>query len=327
MSSNNLVICDPETDYASRLAAYLSGKRELAFQVKICSSPGQLRSVCGELSTALLLLNEVFAGEEMEEIQKDAGAARIIILSDRERDSESSGKADRIYKYQSGEEIYAQIIQICAAENIDGFWRVRKREKGRIIGVYSPVHRVGQTDFAIQKGKELAKDENALYINLETYAGFGGYFPEEREKTLAVLLYYAKQESGNPGLILTTLVRQMEGLDYVPPVIFPEDLKALEAKEWIWLFREILQNSIYDVLILDLGECISGLYEILNFCDTVYMPVADDRVAAAKITQYEELLRQLGYGEVAERMIRCDIRRTITGKDSGQAGSVERNRG
>lgn len=326
MSSNNLVICDPETDYASRLAAYLSGKRELAFQVKICSSPEQLRLVCGELPTALLLLNEVFAREEIEEIYKGAGSVRIIILSDREEDSDGSDKTDRIYKYQSGEEIYMQIIQICAAENMDGFWRVRKKEKGRIIGVYSPVHRVGQTDFAIQKGKELAKEENVLYINLETYAGFGGYFPEEREKTLAVLLYYAKQESGNPGLILTTLVRQMEGMDYVPPVVFPEDLKALEAKEWIWLFREILQNSIYDVLILDLGECVNGLYEILRFCDTVYMPVADDRVAAAKITQYEEILRQLGYGEVAERMIRCDIRRTIAGKDSGQAGSVERNR-
>lgn len=326
MSSNNLVICDPEMDYASRLAAFLSGKRELAFQVKICSSPRQLRSVCGDLSTALLLLNEVFAGEEIEEIQKDVGTARIIILSDRERDSENSGKTDSIYKYQSGEEIYTQIIQICATENMDGFWCVRKKEKGRIIGVYSPVHRVGQTDFAIQKGKELAKNENVLYINLETYAGFGGYFPEEREKTLAVLLYYAKQESGNPGLILTTLVRQMEGLDYVPPVIFPEDLKALEAKEWLWLFREILQNSIYDVLILDLGECICGLYEILRFCDTVYMPVADDRVAAAKITQHEDVLRQLGYGEVAERIIRCDIRRTITGKDTGQVGPVERNR-
>ena len=42
MSSRNLVICDPETEYAARLAAFLNGKRELAFQVKTCGSPGQI---------------------------------------------------------------------------------------------------------------------------------------------------------------------------------------------------------------------------------------------------------------------------------------------
>ena len=34
MSSRNLVICDPDTEYAARLAAFLNGKRELAFQSK-----------------------------------------------------------------------------------------------------------------------------------------------------------------------------------------------------------------------------------------------------------------------------------------------------
>jgi len=49
VSSKNLVICDREIEYASRLADYLGGKKELALQVKLCSSPEQLEAICREL--------------------------------------------------------------------------------------------------------------------------------------------------------------------------------------------------------------------------------------------------------------------------------------
>lgn len=227
-----------------------------------------------------------------------------------------------IFKYQSGNDICAQIIQICE-DMMEGLWCVRKQERGKIIGIYSPVHRVGQTTFAIKKGKEMAKRENVLYMNLEMYAGYGGHFPERSRKDLSVLLYYMKQETGNPGLILTTLVKQMGILDYIPPAMYPEDLKTVTSEEWIRLFGRILSDSIYNVLILDLSECIQGLYDILNICDTVYMPVVRGRIASAKVRQYEEALRQSGYSGVVERMIRCDIRRTASGKGSGKTGPVQ----
>lgn len=320
MSSKNLVICDEDVNYAARLAAFFNGKRELAFQVKICGNPVELQGVLADSAKSILLLSEVFRLNEL--IKEWQG--EILILSETKRTGNYGGKQS-IFKYQSGSKILLYILEKCEEQNMDGVWRVRKSSQGKVIGLFSPVRRVGQTTFALDKAKELSKERNVLYMNLETYAGCEGIFSPKQDKTMSTLLYYTKQESDNVGMILTTLICSVNGVDYIPPVKNSEDLYAVTKEEWIWLFRELLRNSIYDVLVLDLGECIQGLYEILKFCDEVYMLTADDQIAASKIKQYEQNLRQMGYAEVAERMIRCDIRRTVAGKNSGQSGSVKRN--
>ena len=307
MSSRNLVICDRESDYAASLAAFLTEKKELAFQVMVTTSLDQVRAIEKESSLDLLLISEDYTYEQRSAVR----AWKRIVLT-YEGHNPLGDDEISIFKYQSGDDIYAQIIQACAAEEAGNFLRIRKKQKGMLIGVYSPVHRVGQTSFALEKGKELAKEQNVLYLNLETYAGFGGHFQEEWKKNLTVLLYYAKQESENLGMILTTLVRQTGELDYILPAVFPEDIRSVTKEEWMWLFYEILKNSIYDVLILDLGECVQDLYDILNLCDTVFMPAADDRFAVSKIRQYEKILKQLGYEQLWERMIRCDTGRAAS---------------
>lgn len=314
MSSKNLVICDEETEYASRLADYLAGKKELALQVKICSSPGQVAAIRREAAVDILLADERirFGEEEL------SGIPRVLHLS--ASPGEEKGRPGRrIFRYQSGGDIYMQLVESLAETGMGEFWNLRKKEGGKLIGVYSPVRRLGQTAFALNKSRELAGTSNVLYLNLETYAGIGGYFPEEEKRNLSMLLYYAKQKTGSPGLLVTTLVKQLDGVDYIPPVIFPEDLKTVTASEWMWLFEEILSCSIYDVLMLDLGDSVQGLLDILQNCDTVYMPAADDRLAVSKIYQYEEILCRQGYRELWERMIRCDIRRTTENTDPGTA--------
>lgn len=313
MSSKNLVICDRETEYAARLADYLNGKKELALQVRLCSNPEQLMVIRREAAVDILLADEGIAFGEGDL----AGIPRVIRLSAVEAGNPES-PVHTIFRYQPGEEIYTRLIEALAESGMGEFWNVRKKERGKMIGFYSPVHRSGQTTYAIRKGKEMAETANVLYLNLEPYGGIGEYFPEEK-RNLSMLLYYAKQENGNPALLITTLVKQMEGLDYIPPVVFPEDLKTVTASEWMWLFGEILNHSIYDVLILDLSEVVQGLFEILKICDSVYMLTADDPLAVSKIYQYEEVLCRQGYGEVWERMIRCDIRRTVKDKDFRKA--------
>ncbi len=321
MSSKNLVICDREQEYAAQLAGYLSGKKELALQVKLCNSPEQVEAIRREMAVDILLADESITFTE----GALTGVSKVILLSAASTGTE--GMESRIFRYQSADDIYTHLIEALAEGGMGELWNIRKKERGKLIGIYSPVRRIGQTGFALNKGMEMAKTSNVLYINLETYAGIGGYFPEEGKRNLSMLLYYAKQESGNPGLLITTLVKRMNELDYIPPVIFPEDIRTVTVSEWMWLFGEILSHSIYDVLILDLGDCVQGLFDILKACDTIYMPAADDRLAVSKIYQYEEALCRQGYGEVWERMIRCDIRRTVKDKDIGTDGFVQRGRG
>ena len=207
MSSKNLVICDREQEYAAQLAGYLSGKKELALQVKLCSSPEQVEAIRREMAVDILLADESITFTE----GALTGVSKVILLSAASTGTE--GMVSRIFRYQSADDIYTHLIEALAEGGMGELWNIRKKERGKLIGIYSPVRRIGQTGFALNKGIEMAKTSNVLYINLETYAGIGGYFPEEGKRNLSMLLYYAKQESGNPGLLITTLVKRMNELD------------------------------------------------------------------------------------------------------------------
>lgn len=320
MSSKNLVICDSDTEYAARLAVYFSGKRELAFQVKTCSCPKQIQLILKSGPVDLLLLADEFYEIYMKNDIKTS--CKIILLTSERRDNLESYQMS-IFKYQAVDDIFTCLLQICAQENKRDILKVRKG--GKIIGFYSPVRRLGQTEMALKMGKELSKRENVLYLNLETYAGIEGHFPEESQKNLSVLLYYLKQETRNLGLILAGVICQLEGVDYIPPVQMPDDLREISSDEWIWLFEEILTGSIYDILILDLGESIQGLVKVLSICDEIYMPVSDDRFAVSKIRQFERIMLQAGGSETVERVVRCDIRRTAAGKNYEKARPVKGN--
>lgn len=180
--------------------------------------------------------------------------------------------------------------------------------KGELIGVYSPVHRIGKTRFALELGREMAKKEPVLYLNLEEYAGGSYYFPDQTGQTLADLLYYSRQEKGNLGLRISTMAGQDGALDYILPMPYVQDMQGISGEEWLGLFGQILENCIYQKVILDLGDSVDGLFQILEACHTVYTPYIEDGAARAKLNQYAENLRKTGREQVLERTIQKKLK-------------------
>lgn len=186
--------------------------------------------------------------------------------------------------------------------------RYRTNTKGELIGVYSPVHRIGKTRFAMELGREMAKKEPVLYLNMEEYAGGSYYFPDQTGQTLADLLYYSRQEKGNLGLRISTMAGQDEALDYILPIPCVQDLQGVSGEEWLRLFEQIRENCIYQKVILDLGDSVNGLFQILEECHTVYTPYIEDEVARAKLNQYAENLRRTGREKVLEKTIQKKLK-------------------
>lgn len=180
---------------------------------------------------------------------------------------------------------------------------VQTQADGELIGIYSPVHRIGKTRFALDLGKELARKEPVLYLNLEEYSGGSYYFSDQTGQTLADLLYYSRQEKGNLGLRVSTMAGQDEELDYILPMPYVQDLQGVSGDEWLRLFEQILENCIYQKVILDLGDSVNGLFRILEACHTVYTPYIEDEAARAKLNQYAENLRKTGKESVLEKTI------------------------
>lgn len=300
MQSRNLIICDSEEEYAEALAQYIMKREELTFQVQICSDISHVLSMQESRKIDYVLISSACLAEERRKIK----AGKVFVLTGKRKDKILENELP-VCKYQPGDEIVAEIIRSCSDGELEeeALLKTIKKKQSRIIGIYSPVHRVGKTTYALELGRKLAQDSNVLYLNLEAYGGVGGHFPEGGQ-TLSDVLYYARQEKGNLGLILTTIVKHKDRLDYVNPIQVSEEIKTVSSKEWLEMITKIMEQSIYEILILDMDEAIRDVYAILHICNEIHLITAGDCAAAAKVRQFEEELTLLGYDDVRRRIVR-----------------------
>lgn len=136
---------------------------------------------------------------------------------------------------------------------------------------------------------------------MEEYFGYGEMFEQIDNGNLGDALYYTKQENSNFGLRLRMLVRTIDELDYIPPMPVSLDLKEVRWEEWKVLFKQIVEDSVYEVILLDIGESVQGLLKMLDLCDRIYMPVLEDDVSQEKLRQYEENLQRLQLERLMEK--------------------------
>lgn len=209
------------------------------------------------------------------------------------------------------EEGYAQAL---------AYYLMHKKEFGMEVQVYDRIEKVQEiadrtkiqilfaaAEYEAEERKKVpAVNANVLYLNLELYSGIGGHFAGEGQ-TLSDLLYYARQEKGNLGLFLTTIVQHRRHLDYVHPMAVAEDVKAVSVQEWKDLLTKIAEQSIYEMIVLDIDEGLPQVYQLLRVCTEVHVPEIRDRYAQAKIRQFEQELTLLGYEDVLQKIKRKDV--------------------
>ena len=74
-----------------------------------------------------------------------------------------------IQKYQNANEIIRIIFEAYTEKTKENLIRITRKEYPKIIAVYSTIHRIGKTTFALAFGSECAKWKKTLYLNLEEY--------------------------------------------------------------------------------------------------------------------------------------------------------------
>lgn len=307
-TAENFVICDTQEVYSENLLRRLSEHLSERFQYHVFHDIENLKATVKDMPVSVLLI-----GEEYEREDRDAIPARRKYLLTGEREpEEKSDQEIPFFRYQGVSKMLT-ILQELEQERPQQEAQIRlvtepsetgKKIKSGLIGVYSPVHRIGKTRFAMRMGRVLAESTPTLYLNLEGYSGMNYYLPEEAGMNLGDLLYYMKQESINPVWKISTLISHLNGLDYIAPIRTEQDFREVTREEWNQLIDLILEKSIYQVIILDLGDAVDGLYDLLGRCHKVYTPYIEEGAAKAKLNQYEENLRSAGYGEVLKKTVK-----------------------
>ena len=174
----------------------------------------------------------------------------------------------------------------------------------QILGIYSPVHRCLQTTFSFVTGQVLARSHRVLYLNFENCSGLPQMLGRSFESDFSELLYFLQEPWEALLARITRMAENINGMDTLPPAGAGADILKTPEKEWLRLL-EVLQRSRYDYVILDLSDCIQGLFEILRRCSRVYTIVREDAFAQAKLTQYEEQLARMEFGDVLRKTKKC----------------------
>lgn len=286
MDEKNLLICDKDFSYANMLCENIMQRSELAFRVCVCTKVESVLKFAEQREIHVLIVNEDFLP-----LNWDRKKAKQVFVLTNELNLEGIQNEYQLYKYQSADRIIADMLEVLYEKTNDSVIKSIRKGTQTLLAVYSPIHRIGKTTFAIELGKEYAKTKKTLYINMEEYADIGERFVFSESRNLGDLLYYMRQEEKNLAMRMSSMVVAWEGLDYIPPMLRNMDMKEIEFEEWKNLFETLLQETNYEMIVLDLCDSVQGLFDILDICDKVYMPILEDAISDSKVRSYE---RQLG---------------------------------
>ena len=296
MQKNILAVCDMEEEYACNFVEYINQKRSIPFEVQAFTNVEKLTEFCEDSRIEILLISD----KAMEEEVKKLNVGKIIILSEGIYDPELD-KYPSVYKYQSSDTVIREVMSCYGVENIAIAQSSISRRATEIIGVYSPVGRAAKTSFALTLGQILARERVVLYLNMEEYSGFEQLLGCNYERTIGDLIYYVRQGSPNLFYKMSSMVQSVNNLDYLPPPLSPMDIQNTTYDEWMTLLNEIIKNSSYETIILDLGDGVSDLYALLNECTKIYMPIRNDVMSTSKVRHFEHLMDMWNYNEVIKK--------------------------
>ncbi len=313
MIQKTLVICDHEEVYADFLSKQLLRTYSKDLVIHNFNTPEQMIDYAKREQISYSLIAEEF----QESLQHLLKGQYYWITTAREKEYENY-----IYRYQPAEKIYEKLFGQTGWE--ERKQRIQKEADKKIIGVYNPLHRSGQTSFAKALSDLYGSSgKNVLYLNLEEYAGINEY----SEENLAKLLYYIKQEKKSIKLRLTGIVSSGEDHDYIKPIFVSEELKRITREEWMHVIQRIQVETGYEVLVLDLDSCIQGFWEILGECSQILVPVREsferDKIEQflqnLRMTQRTHLIDKIRevripeYGNVTNRECIASIKKMLEG--------------
>lgn len=293
MDAKILAICDAQKNYAVRLMEAFCSKKQLDFQMHVFSSVEDLEQFVRKKRIEILLISGSLMSKKIipYEIEK------IILLSDGSYYEEFS-VYESIYKYQSASQIMKEVLSYYAevAKPVTGLFS--GKQEFEVYGVYSPIGRCGKTALAESLAEFYGKRKKTLLLNLQSFSAHTEQLAENAVWDLTDLIYFLRQGKKTFLYKLGSIVRAKDSYDYILPMKIPADLRSVTLAEWTELLEKLATDSDYQVVVVDLGQDICGLFQMLHQCSKVYMPILSDPDSKRKLENFLWILEEENFKKV-----------------------------
>ncbi len=299
-----LLACEDEV-YTERFLIYVNHYYpELPYEWHIFTEGSKLCAYLAGQKAALLLISESMAHGMLRFRENDRvwkAVDSCILLVDKAPGIQQAGWS-MVSRYQSIPFLMKKIMKIYAATaKTEKKGNVEKGEM-EMIGIYSPCGRCGKTSLALAMSEELSKEKSTLLLNMEWCSGFGKRFDRIYEQDLSDILCDIEEQRAHLSERLTALIVKNRDVSYVPPLRNQEDIWATDKEVWKELITLIREETGYEALICDFGQGVRGLYELLEMCDRVLVPVYPDALSKAKTEEFFLSLKNERWKNILEKI-------------------------
>ena len=281
---HTIAILDKDRRYADKAAGYINNRAGFPFKVIVFSDPEELGYINKAYDIDIKLVDE-------ELLPQTGGydGGDCIILSGGESRIEDDRRV--IYKYQSYENIIKEILLYASSKdelrNI-----VSRKSVLKLIGMFSPIERSGQTDLGLAVGQNLAKTYRTLYVNMDCYSSLKDRLGLSFEGDLSDMLYAMDNDSGSIATLIGGSSGSLNGLDIMPPMDRHEDLISIDIQDWLRFLRHIENETDYEFVILDMSKAVRGLKDIIIRCGKLIVTTLEDKWEQEKLSVFRKELEE-----------------------------------
>ncbi len=245
-----LILGGFEAAYMQKLALYLGSR--FGEQPRV----GIAESVPTEVDSDTIFVG---SADFLEAIRAKSGDAGCILLAEEPDDEEA------IYRYQSCEKLYQQII--ARYRQLQGVPADAPRTaRQRWIAITSDTGAADLLAFSATCAQILGEGERVLYVNLSELSGMAELFLLERGADLSELVAALRKEEP---VCLEAFVRQMEGMDFIMPPANPMILHELEGSDIARLIGAIGSREEYRFVVVALGAMCCGCEQVLRMAKRI----------------------------------------------------------
>lgn len=290
-----MAVYDVDPFYADRFAEFANRKEKIPFTAVPFTSLARLKTFTEQQQVDLLLVGDEVTAEELGTIR----AKQVVRLSESGMKKEEDGLPS-VYKYQASDHVLREVMACYDIRAEPALFSVVGAQS-TVIGVYSPVGRCGKTSFCLTMGQVMAREQKVLLLSLEEYSAYSRLMKVKYGGSLSDLLYYFRQGEYSR-LRLSSVLYNWNGLDYVPPVTYAEDLKEVAGDEVAGLVNRIAEEGAYDTILLDLGHFGKGVEAVLELCRVIYTPVKEDVISAVKVEEWRAYLEKSDRSHLWDRV-------------------------
>ena len=311
---HTLMVCDKNKQYANKVAGYINSKDGFPFEARVPNTLERAEFEKKGLNIDIILIDEHIAGQTTGY----ASEADIILLSGDSLKQDGNRKV--IYKYQSIDGIIKELLLYASSkDNLKNL--ICRKNQMKIIGLFSPIRRSGQTTLGLAIGQNLSRKYRTLFISLDCYGGISKEITTiPWSGDLSDLLYSINNDAKDISTLIGGASGSIGSLDIMPPMDRHYDLISISFEEWRRFLRHIEDQTDYEFVILDMSKAVQGLTQLIALCNKLIVTVVDEEKNRSRLESYmkeiesiENIERNTKYINIPEEL--------LSGKPSVMSGA------